>query len=139
MSAHRGLLPSLWLLLPALCLACPSSRPPGGDGDGDADDDGGGPGDCSDVDGDGYGVGPDCTGEDCDEGNPGRQSGCAEDCNALPQDVGCPCDADEQVVPCFDADPTLAGIGACATGLKTCRDGTWGYCQNQTLPRDEDD
>ncbi len=32
--------------------------------------------DCIDVDGDGYGVGADCMGADCDDGNPGRNTGC---------------------------------------------------------------
>ena len=114
---------------------CPSSHRTDDDDDSGGD---GGSGACSDVDGDGYGIGPGCRGDDCDEGNPARQDGCASDCAALPEDVGCPCSDDGRVTPCFDADPALAGIGACESGLKSCRAGVWSYCQNQTLPREED-
>lgn len=99
----------------------------GGEGEGE-------PGECEDLDHDGFGIGETCDGDDCDEGNPNRHEGCAADCAATPEDVGCPCDAASQPVPCFDGDPDAAGTGACEAGIKRCEDGAWSYCQGQTLP-----
>lgn len=110
----------------------------GGGGDDDDDTVGGegeGEGECEDLDHDGYGNGPGCTGDDCDEGNPGRHEGCGEDCAAMPEDVGCPCSG--QPIPCFDAAVDLAGVGACTAGLRRCEEGIWSYCAGQTLPSDE--
>jgi hypothetical protein len=120
----------------ALAPACgPNSHDDDDNGDGDGGTDGGG--DCVDIDGDGWGQGPDCSGDDCDEGNPARQSGCGEDCEALPADVGCPCDAD-QPTACFDGEASLVGVGPCTTGLEQCTGGVWGACFGQRLPLDED-
>lgn len=38
---------------------------------------------------------------------------------------------------CFDADPSLAGVGSCKQGLKSCVDGQLGACEGQTLPQSE--
>ena len=45
--------------------------------------------------------------------------------------------ADGDSKECFDADPSLAGVGACKQGLKSCVDGQFGACEGQTLPQSE--
>ena len=128
-----------WLVLSGLLMVGVGCSGGSGDDDtsGEGEGEGEGEGDCTDLDHDGFGIGNDCLGDDCDEGNPGRHDGCAVDCAASPDDVGCPCAADAQPMPCFDGNPDEAGRGACAAGIKRCEGGAWSYCQGQTLPTEE--
>lgn len=105
----------------------------GGDGDGDGDADG----NCSDVDGDGAGVGDGCASDDCDDTDPTTTSQCGEDCGDHPQRLGCPCNDEGGVVPCYHGPEGTAGQGVCAPGLQHCDDGVLGACDGQHLPLPE--
>ncbi|MEO1270033.1 MAG: MopE-related protein, partial [Myxococcota bacterium] len=39
--------------------------------------------------------------------------------------------------PCYDGPDGTLGIGQCASGLRTCDEGQFGACDDQTLPRSE--
>ncbi len=91
---------------------------------------------CSDQDGDRYGAGPGCRGPDCDETDPYVHVGCGENCDEEPIATMCPCTAAEPVV-CWMGTDSQRTVGSCQDGLRTCRDGFWGGCENQVLPHDE--
>ena len=40
-------------------------------------------------------------------------------------------------IPCYDGDRALLGVGTCAEGQRTCVEGTYGRCEDQTLPQEE--
>lgn len=50
---------------------------------------------------------------------------------------GCPCLAPGELASCYEGPSETAGIGACASGTRTCDEGAWGPCEGQVLPVDE--
>lgn len=44
---------------------------------------------------------------------------------------------DGDLKECFEADPSLAGVGACKEGIRSCVEGEFGACEGQTLPQSE--
>lgn len=93
-------------------------------------------GDCangSDFDGDGYGVGCEA-GPDCNDADANYNVDCCFDGNEF---AGCPCSGGEPRA-CFDGDPSLAGVGACTEGTRTCLEtNTWSACEGGVAPRGE--
>ncbi|MBO6937719.1 MAG: putative metal-binding motif-containing protein [Deltaproteobacteria bacterium] len=93
-----------------------------------------------DVDGDLYGTddmttlacaappGYSFAGGDCDDANPGRNPGNAEDCDT-PIDDNCSGGANEDCA-CTGSEtrPCAGAQGVCATGTQTCSGGTFGGC-----------
>ncbi len=93
-----------------------------------------------DMDGDLYGVddmttvacaappGYSFAGGDCDDANPGRNPGNAEDCDT-PIDDNCSGEANEDCA-CSGSEtrPCAGAQGVCATGSQTCSGGTFGGC-----------
>ena len=61
----------------------------------------------------------------------------AEQCNAL--DDNCDGRIDEGC-ECLDGERQACGsdVGVCSPGVQICRQNSWGDCQGQTLPREED-
>jgi hypothetical protein len=58
-----------------------------------------------------------------------------DDCDGS-VDEGCDC-SDGETQACYDGPAGTRGIGACADGNQTCRDGSWGPCAGGALPSDE--
>lgn len=94
-------------------------------------------GECStgvDFDGDGYGVGCEA-GPDCNDADADYNVDCCFDGNEF---TGCPCDGGDEARSCFDGDPSLAGVGACTEGTRTCLEtNTWSACEGGVPPRME--
>ena len=69
------------------------------------------------------------------ESTPEACNGEDDNCDGV-VDEGCDCvDGDSE--DCFSGDMANRGVGLCATGTRTCADGTWGTCEGETLPTDE--
>lgn len=84
---------------------------------------------CLDADRDGYGI--NCVlGLDCDDDN--ADVNCATSCAR--RQVGCPCDEEGRIEMCRTFEPldTIDGHDLCYQGMKTCRDGVWGPCENMS-------
>jgi alpha-tubulin suppressor-like RCC1 family protein len=57
----------------------------------------------------------------------------AEACNGIDDD--CDGRTDEQLTrPCYDGPPGTDGVGQCAAGVSTCRDGRYGACEGAVRP-----
>ncbi|WP_437958803.1 hypothetical protein WME76_03500 [Sorangium sp. So ce119] len=53
-------------------------------------------------------------------------------------DDAAPCERGE-TRPCYEGESETEGVGVCAPGTQTCdADGTWGACEKQVLPSEED-
>src|SRR5688572_991869 len=74
------------------------------------------------------GCGATHTGGDGDAGNPPV-------CTGAPA-LGCPCEAGQQPVSCFDGPSEAANIPPCRKGLRHCEPTIelWGQCEGQVLP-----
>lgn len=117
-----------------LALACGSSPPdPVVDAGTDA-----GPG-CPypDADLDGFGDAA-CGGPDCDDQDPAVHTAaeCRARCVQDEHAATCACTALEPET-CYTGPAGTLGVGECRQGLRSCRDGAWGPCQDETRPRDE--
>ena len=72
---------------------------------------------------------------DCDDADETTYPGAPEICDLLDND----CDErfDEIVIVCYDGAEETLGFGQCSSGIKTCEQGQFGSCEDQTLPREE--
>lgn len=91
---------------------------------------------CTDRDGDGFGLA--CAmGVDCDDDDASRNVDCTTlpppDCEADPNDTGCPC-LPGAVASCFPIEGAIAGAGRCRAGRALCRSSHWGLCTGAVGP-----
>jgi streptogramin lyase len=94
------------------------------------------PAQCADADEDGYGLR--CTaGLDCDDSNPERNVDCLAvpppDCDASPNQPGCPC-LEGQIAACYRGPAGTRAVGICRGGRVRCVAGHYGLCDGEVLP-----
>ena len=97
---------------------------------------------CIDHDGDGYGQYCE-RGVDCDDRRSSAHPGAVEQCGDGSDndcddsvDEGCGCNEGESV-PCYPAEETTIGVGACRSGFQICREGRLGPCEGSRTPVSE--